>query len=86
MQKIVYFSIVLLVAVTANAQKKKPAAPVMPDVSQLMKMRPAELEAYKKKMIKESSQYAADYADASGIAINKALLPGYEPKAPVKGL
>jgi hypothetical protein len=49
MQKIVYFSIVLLVAVTANAQKKKPAAPVMPDVSQLMKMSPAELEAYKKR-------------------------------------
>ena len=51
-----------------------------------MKMSPAELEAYKKKMIKETSQYAADYADANGLAINKALLPGYEPKAPVKDL
>ena len=78
MKKIICLLSVLLITVAAHAQKKKPAAPAMPDMNQLMKMSPAELEAYKKKMIKETSEYAADYADANNMAINKALLPGYE--------
>ena len=86
MKKIVYLFIVLLITTAVNAQKKKPAAPAMPDMNQLMKMSPAELEAYKKKMIKETSEYAADYTDANNLAINKTLLPGYEPKPPVKDI
>ena len=86
MKKFVYLFIVLLITTAVNAQKKKPAAPAMPDMNQLMKMSPAELEAYKKKMIKETSEYAADYTDANNLAINKTLLPGYEPKPPVKDI
>jgi hypothetical protein len=64
MKKIVYPVIVLPITAAIHAQKKKPAAPAMPDMNQLMKMSPAELEAYKKKMIKETSEYAADWHDS----------------------
>lgn len=37
-------------------------------------------------MIKQTSQQAADYADESGFAVNKILIPGYEPKPPVKDI
>lgn len=66
----------------AGQKKKMPPMPEMPDVNKLMKMSPAELEAYKQKMIKESGQQAADYADASGLAVNKTLISGFEPKPP----
>jgi tetratricopeptide (TPR) repeat protein len=79
--------ILLLVAITANVfgQKKKTAAPSI-DVNKLMKMSPAELEAYKKKMIKETSEQAAAYADENKLNINKAALPGLELKPPVKDM
>lgn len=86
MKKIFYLLSLVLLAITVQAQNKKPALPAMPDVNELMKMSPAEREAYKAKMIKQVSQQAADYADANNFAINKTLLPGYEPKAPVKDI
>ena len=78
-----FIYLLLLVSVTATAQKKKlPTTPIIPDVNALMKMSPSELEAYKQKMIKQTTQQAADYADASGLAVNKTLIPGFEPKPP----
>lgn len=84
--KIIFYLFAMLFALHADAQKKKPSAPTMPDVNKLMKMSPAELEAYKQKMIKQASQQAEEYADANGHAINKTLIPGYEPKPPVKDI
>lgn len=81
--KCLLFLFVVLNSLSASAQKKKvPPVPELPDVNKLMKMSPAELEAYKQKMIKQTSQQAADYADASGLAVNKTLIPGFEPKPP----
>ncbi len=79
--------ILLLVAITVNVfgQKVKTAASSI-DVNKLMKMSPAELEAYKKKMIKETSQQAADIAEANKLNINQANIPGLELKPPVKDI
>jgi tetratricopeptide (TPR) repeat protein len=86
MQQIILF---LLLVTGLNAfSQKKPASrtPAMPDVDKLMKMSPAELEEYKKKMIQESSQQAADFADANNLNINKAAMPGLKLKPPVKDI
>jgi tetratricopeptide (TPR) repeat protein len=84
--KIIFYIFSLLIVAGVSAQKKKTSVPTMPDVNALMKMSPAELEAYKQKMIKQASQQAEDYSDANGLAINKTLIPGYEPKPPVKDI
>jgi tetratricopeptide (TPR) repeat protein len=84
--KYVLYLVTILAVTKASAQTKKPPVPAMPDMNKLMKMSPAELEAYKQKMTKETSRQAADYADANGHVINKTLLPGFEPKPPVKDI
>lgn len=82
-----FFVLMLLLGLPAFGQKKKmPPLPQLPDMNKLMKMSPAELEAYKEKMIKQTSQQAADYIDASGANVNKMLLPGYAPKPPAKDI
>jgi tetratricopeptide (TPR) repeat protein len=86
MKKIFHLSILFVICLNALAQQKKPVVPAMPDVNKLMKMTPAELEAYKKKMIKETSQNAADFADANNLNINKVAMPGLELKPPVKDM
>jgi tetratricopeptide (TPR) repeat protein len=85
MKKILLVVCILLFAELVMAQKK-PVAPPMPDVNKLMKMSPAELEAYKQKMTKQTSQQAADYANANNLKMNKAVLPGIELKPPVKDI
>ncbi|RYG41011.1 MAG: hypothetical protein EOO01_26080, partial [Chitinophagaceae bacterium] len=62
------------------AGQQKPKMPPMPDVTKMMKMSPAELEAYKKKMIKE----ATAYAESSPVNVDVSVLPDYEIKPPVK--
>ena len=86
MKQLFFLFTAFSVCIVINAQTKKPVAPPTPDVNAMLKMTPAELEAYKKKMIQQSSQYAADYADANGLAINKATIPGLELKPPVKDI
>ncbi len=75
--------IVALATTIAGAQTK-PAMPAMPDINKLMKMSPAELEAYKKNYIKQAGQQAATYARENNLVINENLIPGYELKQPVK--
>ncbi|MGB8192089.1 MAG: hypothetical protein WCF67_09225, partial [Chitinophagaceae bacterium] len=84
--KYIFYLLAILAVTKASAQTKKPSVPAMPDMNKLIKMSPAELEAYKQKMTKEANKQAVDYADASGLVINKTLLPGFEPKPPVKDI
>jgi tetratricopeptide (TPR) repeat protein len=84
MKKLFQLLIICCICINAFAQQKKPPVPAMPDVKKLMKMSPAELEAYKNQMIKQNSQQAADIADANKLNINKAAMPGLDLKPPVK--
>jgi tetratricopeptide (TPR) repeat protein len=79
MKKVFFICIALLSFAAAFAQ-------TMPDVNKLMKMSPAELEAYKKQMIKQSSQQAVDLAEKHNLPVNAALLPGVDLKPPVKDI
>ncbi len=79
--------LILLVAILlflASFSQKKTTLPAMPDMNALMKMTPAEREAYKQKMIKESTKQAEQIAKDYNLNVNTAVLPGYESKPPVK--
>ncbi len=79
--------LILLVAILlflASFSQKKTTLPAMPDINALMKMTPAEREAYKQKMIKESTKQAEQIAKDYNLNVNTAVLPGYESKPPVK--
>jgi tetratricopeptide (TPR) repeat protein len=84
MKKLFQLLIISCICINAFAQQKKPPVPAIPDVNKLMKMSPAELEAYKKQMIEQTSRQAADFADANKLNINKAAMPGLDLKPPVK--
>lgn len=77
------FIIASFISLIAGAQKK-PVVPAMPDVNAIMKMSSAELEAYKKKMIKQAGDQAAPYTGANNLNINKPSMPGLDIKPPVK--
>ncbi len=82
-----YFCILITISCTliATAQNR-PTVPAMPDVNKLMQMSPAELEAYKQKMLKQASTQAKQIATDNNIKINEMLLPDFELKAPVKDI
>lgn len=82
MKKFIYLCLMMGIGSISFAQSKTN----IPDITALQKMSPAELEAYKQKMIKQKSQEAADLADANNLNINKNLLPGLDLKPPVKDL
>jgi tetratricopeptide (TPR) repeat protein len=86
MKKLFQLLTICCICTHAFAQQNKSPVPAMPDVNKLVKMNPAELEAYKKQMIKQTSQQAADFADANNFNINKAAIPGLELKPPVKDI
>lgn len=75
-----YFITLALVAlnILSVAQTKPP----VPDVNAISKMSPAELEAYKKKMIEQSSQFADKYAKENNLAINRMALPNMKIEKP----
>lgn len=73
-------------ALFAQAQKKQPAMPAMPDVSKLMKMSPSELEAYKQKMIKQAGEQGAALAREHNLPVDRSEFVGAELKPPVKDL
>lgn len=64
------------------AQHKSTNTP--PDVQALMKMSPAELQAYKDKLIKTASHQARQMASAANVKIDELMLPDGEIKPPVK--
>ncbi|RXK60592.1 tetratricopeptide repeat protein [Lacibacter luteus] len=59
-------------------------AQTMPDVNKMMKMSPAELEAYKKKMIQQNTAKAQQMAEQYNLNVNTSILPNVEIKPPVK--
>lgn len=75
-----YFISLVFVAlhILSIAQTK----PTVPDVNAISKMSPAELEAYKKKMIEQSSQFADKYAKENNLAINRMALPNMKIEKP----
>jgi tetratricopeptide (TPR) repeat protein len=77
------FMIAACMVSVAPAQKKT-ASPSMPDVDKLMKMSPAELEAYRKQMIQQASAQATDMSNTHHLNVNTSILPGKEIKPPVK--
>lgn len=81
-----FFILLLIVTTTAYGQKKKTTALPAVDVNKLMKMSPAELEVYKKKMIKETGQQAAAFAGENNLNINKAAIGGLDIHPPVKDI
>jgi tetratricopeptide (TPR) repeat protein len=83
MTKIFYTLAAIILSINAWAQKKggMPKPPSLPDVNAIMKMSPAELEAYKTKMIKQAGAEAAHYT-----AAGKASLAALEIKPPVKDI
>lgn len=73
----------LLLGISCLAQKK-PVLPEMPDVNKLMKMSPAEREAYKQKLLKQSTATAAEIIENNNLSVDVNSVPGYEIKPPVK--
>lgn len=85
MKKIICLVAALAIGFVLIAQKK----PAMPDVNAIIKMSPAELEEYKKKMIEQNSQYAVDFAKKNNLPISEVNLPNLKiepPKLQVKKL
>lgn len=83
--KSLLLSFFLLLSFPLFAQKK-PVIPTMPDLAKLQKMSPAELEAYKQKMLKQYSGQAKKIADANDLKIDETLLPDFSLQPPPKDL
>jgi tetratricopeptide (TPR) repeat protein len=72
--------LLLLTISPAFAQTKL----AMPDVNKMMKMSPAELEAYKKQMQKQYSAEAKDIAQQANFKIDEMTLPDFKVQLPPK--
>lgn len=83
MKKLLILLVAILLFLASFAQKKT-TIPAIPDMNAIMKMTPSEREAYKQKMIKESTKQAEQIAKDYNLNVNTAVLPGYESKPPVK--
>lgn len=83
MKKNIFLLITIcLLACFAQAQSNG----AVPDVNKLMKMSPAELEVYKKEMLKEQTEIAADLIEKNNLNADVRTIPGYEVKPPVKNV
>lgn len=80
MKKILLVAGMLLCIEYAFTQK----APAIPDVNKLLKMSPAELDAYKQKMLKQYSGQAKEIASKANFKIDETLLPDYSIQLPPK--
>ncbi|HVF97064.1 MAG TPA: hypothetical protein VM871_07075, partial [Flavisolibacter sp.] len=58
----------------------------MPDIGKLQKMSPAQLEAYKQKILKQYSSQAKQIADANNLKIDETALPDFTLQPPPKDL
>lgn len=76
-KKVFFICLIIFSAAGAIAQ-------TTPDVNKLLNMSPAEREAYKQRMIKQTSKQVVDFAEQHNVNINAAALPGIELKSPVK--
>jgi tetratricopeptide (TPR) repeat protein len=80
MKYIAGFLLALFMLQAATAQQ----APSMADIEKLKKMSPAELEAYKKKMVNQYSQQAKDIAEQANFKLNDMDLPDFKVQMPPK--
>ena len=78
-----YFILLLSTLLLGNICKAQ-VKPVMPDINKLMKMTPAEREAYKAQVIKQQSEAAIHIAKTNKLNVDVTQFPGYEMKPPVK--
>jgi tetratricopeptide (TPR) repeat protein len=85
MKKILSLFAAVFLTLTVFGQNK-PVSPAMPDMNKMLKMSPAELEAYKKQMVRQASQQAADMAEQYNLNVNTSILPDVEIKPPVKDI
>jgi tetratricopeptide (TPR) repeat protein len=75
----------LAAAVSAQAQKKAPT-PALPDLAAMQKMSPAQLEAYKQKMLKQYNQQAKKISADYNIKIDETSLPDFTVEQPQKDI
>src|SRR5262245_57663495 len=80
-KKILYIALLFSIGKTPLAQTR-PTPPIKPDLSKLAKMSPAELEEYKKQMLKDLSASMKNTAAENHIQIDETLLPDYELQLP----
>jgi tetratricopeptide (TPR) repeat protein len=66
------------------AAQTRQSVPAIPDINKLMKMSPAEIEAYKKQVLNETSRLVKQKAAQNSNKIDEAVLPDFELKLPEK--
>lgn len=86
MIKQIFFLLFSLAMAISVAAQQSDTGVTMPGYEQLQKMTPAQLEAYKQRMIAEAGKKAQDLAEENNLRINQARLPGIELKPPVKDI
>ncbi|HRE52906.1 MAG TPA: hypothetical protein PK339_15910 [Flavitalea sp.] len=86
MRKVFFLFLVGLYASIMAAAQQPNAGLNMADYEKIKKMTPAQLEAYKQKMVKEASEKALTIANSNNIALDKARLPGIALEPPVKDI
>jgi hypothetical protein len=74
-------SLFLLFTMSLGFAQTKPA---MPDVNKMMKMSPAELEAYKQQMQKQYSAQAKQIAEQANFKLDEMTLPDFKVQLPAK--
>jgi tetratricopeptide (TPR) repeat protein len=80
MKPVLIFSWLLLAILPGFAQNM----PAMPDLNKLRKMSPAELEAYKKQMLKQYSTQAKQLAQQANFKLDEMTLPDFKVQLPPK--
>lgn len=83
MKRFILPPLFLLLSFSLFAQKK-PAAPAMPDIAALQRMTPAQIEAYKKKMLNQYSRQAKTAANQYNLKIDESRLSDFEWQPPPK--
>jgi tetratricopeptide (TPR) repeat protein len=85
MKKFAIIFIALLITRITAAQKKS-SLTVMPDINKLMKMTPAEIEVYKKTVLKQASNQVKQISEQNNFKIDEMTLPDFELKMPLKDI
>ncbi len=80
MKFLIAISVLAITAFSARAQMS------MEEINKLKKMSPAELEAYKKKMLSQYSQQAKQLATKANIKLDETLLPDFQIQMPAKDI
>jgi tetratricopeptide (TPR) repeat protein len=85
MKKLLFVVSLVFMVKVAEAQTKS-SVPAMPDLNKIMKMSPAEIEAYKKQVLNQTSKQIKQKAEQNTVKIDEMTLPDFEVKMPVKDM